>query len=108
MSCTVTIDISRCSGEIKSEWEALRDRDVVFLVSIQAPQVNAVLQILEAEKKKSTGSGYGGYGGVDDSIDDKSSSTIDYVSLLGIKYVRGGEVFEMQDEANVVLNDPSK
>ena len=107
MSCTVTIDISRCSGEIKSEWEALRDRDVVFLVSIQAPQVNAVLQILEAEKKKSTGSGYGG-DGVDDSIDDQSSSNIDYVSLLGIKYVRGGEVFEMQDEANVVLNDPSK
>lgn len=107
MSCTVTIDISRCSGEIKSEWEALRDRDVVFLVSIQAPQVNAVLQILEAEKKKSTGSGGGG--GVDDSIDDQSSSSdIDYVSLLGIKYVRGGEVFEMQDEANVVLNDPSK
>ena len=105
MSCTVTIDISRCSGEIKSEWEALRDRDVVFLVSIQAPQVNAVLQILEAEKKKSTGSGGGG---VDDSIDDQSSSSIDYVSLLGIKYVRGGEVFEMQDEANVVLNDPSK
>ena len=105
MSCTVTIDISRCSGEIKSEWEALRDRDVVFLVSIQAPQVNAVLQILEAEKKKSTGSGGGGGG---DSIDDQSSSSIDYVSLLGIKYVRGGEVFEMQDEANVVLNDPSK
>jgi len=105
VSCTVTIDISRCSGEIKSEWEALRDRDVVFLVSIQAPQVNAVLQILEAEKKKSTGSGGGG---VDDSIDDQSSSSIDYVSLLGIKYVRGGEVFEMQDEANVVLNDPSK
>lgn len=105
MSCTVTIDISRCSGDIKSEWEALRDRDVVFLVSIQAPQVNAVLQILEAEKKKSTGSGGGG---VDDSIDDQSSSSIDYVSLLGIKYVRGGEVFEMQDEANVVLNDPSK
>ena len=104
MSCTVTIDISRCSGEIKSEWEALRDRDVVFLVSIQAPQVNAVLQILEAEKKKSTGSSGGG----DDSIDDQSSSSIDYVSLLGIKYVRGGEVFEMQDEANVVLNDPSK
>lgn len=88
---------------MKSEWEALRDRDVVFLVSIQAPQVNAVLQILEAEKKKSTGGG--GTGGVDDSIDD---SSIDYVSLLGIKYVRGGEVFEMQDEANVVLNDPSK
>jgi len=105
VSCTVTIDISRCSGDIKSEWEALRDRDVVFLVSIQAPQVNAVLQILEAEKKKSTGSGGGG---VDDSIDDQSSSSIDYVSLLGIKYVRGGEVFEMQDEANVVLNDPSK
>lgn len=108
MSCTVTIDISRCSGEIKSEWEALRDRDVVFLVSIQAPQVNAVLQILEAEKKKSTGDGGDGGGGVDDSIDDQSSNSIDYVSLLGIKYVRGGEVFEMQDEANVVLNDPSK
>ena len=106
MSCTVTIDISRCSGEIKSEWEALRDRDVVFLVSIQAPQVNAVLQILEAEKKKSTGSGGSGGGG--DGVDDQSSSSIDYVSLLGIKYVRGGEVFEMQDEANVVLNDPSK
>jgi hypothetical protein len=75
-------------------------------VSIQAPQVNAVLQILEAEKKKSTGGG-GGIG-VDDSSDDQSSSSIDYVSLLGIKYVRGGEVFEMQDEANVVLNDPSK
>ena len=85
---------------------------MVFLVCIQAPQVNAVLQILEAEKKKSaTGRGGGGGGGdVDDSSDDHSSSSnnIDYVSLLGIKYVRGGEVFEMQDEASVVLNDPSK
>lgn len=84
---------------------------MVFLVCIQAPQVNAVLQILEAEKKKSaTGRGVGGGGGVDDSRDDHSSSSnnIDYVSLLGIKYVRGGEVFEMQDEASVVLNDPSK
>jgi len=64
----------------------------VFLVCIQAPQVNAVLQILEAEKK----------------TDVDNDHSIDYVSLLGIKFVRGGEIFEMQDEASVVLNDPSK
>lgn len=50
VDCTVTIDIARCSGDIRAEWEALRDRDVVFLVCIRNPQVNAVQQILEAEK----------------------------------------------------------
>ena len=27
-------------------------------------------------------------------------------STAGVKYVRGGEVFEMRDEENVPLNDP--
>ncbi len=28
--------------------------------------------------------------------------------FLGVKFVRGGEVFEVRDEENVILNDPSR
>jgi len=108
VDCTVTIDISRCTGETKNEWEALRERDVVFLVCIQNPQANAVQQVLEAEKIYSSTRATGGRGDDHGDGDDSGIHSIDYVSLLGIKYVRGGELFEMQDEAHVVLNDPSK
>jgi intron-binding protein aquarius len=31
-----------------------------------------------------------------------------FMSLFGVKYVRGGAVFEFRDDADVVLNDPSR
>ena len=31
-----------------------------------------------------------------------------FVTCAGVKYVRGGEVFEMRDEDNIQLNDPFK
>ena len=30
------------------------------------------------------------------------------IALIGVKYVRGGEIFEVRDEHNVVLNDPTR
>ena len=39
-------------------------------------------------------------------ISDQFSNS--HCNLSGVKYVRGGELFELRDEANVVLNDPSR
>lgn len=35
---TSQVDISRFTGEIRGEWEALREHDVIFLVCIDKPQ----------------------------------------------------------------------
>ena len=50
VSCTVEIDLSRCSfdksGDAgRAEWEALKEHDVVFLVSIQSPSAAALEQM---------------------------------------------------------------
>ncbi len=33
---------------------------------------------------------------------------LDFPVRYGVKYVRGGEIFEVRDEDNVILNDPTK
>ena len=39
VSCGVEIDLTKFQGEIRGEWESLREHDVVFLVSIKNPSM---------------------------------------------------------------------
>lgn len=34
--------------------------------------------------------------------------SLDFPQRYGVKYVRGGEIFEVRDEDDVVLNDPTR
>jgi hypothetical protein len=39
---------------------------------------------------------------------EDAEEVFDFARTFGVKYVRGGELFELRDEANVVLNDPTR
>jgi hypothetical protein len=39
---------------------------------------------------------------------EDEEEVFDFARTFGVKYVRGGELFELRDEANVVLNDPTR
>ena len=43
--CTIEVDISRFSGIIRQEWEALRDHDIIFMVGIEDPQPDATADL---------------------------------------------------------------
>jgi hypothetical protein len=50
VDCTVTVDISRFSGDMRAEWEGFREHDVVFLVCIENPMPDAVARLIEFDK----------------------------------------------------------
>jgi intron-binding protein aquarius len=50
--CTIEVDISRFSGVIKQEWEALRDHDIIFMVGIEDPQPEAAADLNEFKDEK--------------------------------------------------------
>jgi hypothetical protein len=97
VDCTVTVDLSRFSGDMRSEWEGFREHDVVFLLCIDHPQADAAAQLAEFEKSRR-----------DSTAPLSQGEELNFAKLFGIRHVRGGELFELRDEANVVLNDPSR
>lgn len=102
MSCSVEIDISRYQGDIRDEWEALREHDVVFLLCIKNPAMEAgnVAKFENERKDLAKGQKPKGQRDFQWSEDD-----LDFPSTYGIQYVRAGEIFEYRDEDDVVLND---
>lgn len=106
VNCTVTIDISRYSGVILQEWETLREHDVVFLICIQNPKAEAIARMQEYEKeRKLLTQGKKAPKPRDFQWQEEDG---DFPSVYGIKSVRGGELFEMRDEDDVVLNNNSQ
>ena len=113
VDCTVTIDISRYSGDMRQEWESFREHDVVFLVAIQAPQPDAVAMLQEYDSRQRANSRGKNHKGkqnkaTSDAEQSEEEEFFDFARVFGVKYVRGGELFELRDEANHVLNDPSR
>jgi hypothetical protein len=103
VDCTVTVDISRFSGDMRAEWEGFREHDVVFLVCIENPLPDALAKLVEYENKQKAS-----FKQRSASPDTEEEEFFDFARTFGIKYVRGGELFELRDEANVVLNDPTR
>ena len=102
VSCSVEIDLSNFQGIFREEWEALREHDVVFLICISNPKIEA-----------------GNSDGQHDSIATERvprnkreftwvEEDDDFPKTFGVKYVRGGEIFEVRDEDDVILNDFTK
>jgi len=106
VTASVQVDLSRYKGEIRAEWEALRQHDVVFLVNIQNPQtdVGEVLKSFERERAlmesgRKTGRKR------DFQWEEEQ---LDFPARYGVQYIRGGEIFEIRDEDNIILNDPTR
>eukprot|EP00595_Chromulina_sp_UTEXLB2642_P003202 CAMPEP_0196767580 /NCGR_PEP_ID=MMETSP1095-20130614/41759_1 /TAXON_ID=96789 ORGANISM="Chromulina nebulosa, Strain UTEXLB2642" /NCGR_SAMPLE_ID=MMETSP1095 /ASSEMBLY_ACC=CAM_ASM_000446 /LENGTH=446 /DNA_ID=CAMNT_0042136037 /DNA_START=1831 /DNA_END=3168 /DNA_ORIENTATION=+ len=94
----VNIDLIKLKGDIRVEWESFREHDIVFLICIDIPNsaVNIVNTSSENDSTKIQ----------KDAVVNNIS--IDFAKTYGIKYIRGGEVFEYRDEDDVVLNDYSR
>uniref|UniRef100_A0A1D1XQ76 Intron-binding protein aquarius n=1 Tax=Anthurium amnicola TaxID=1678845 RepID=A0A1D1XQ76_9ARAE len=78
VTAKVTFSISSYRAHIRSEWDALKEHDVLFLLSIRPS-----FEPLSAE--------------------EAAKSTVP--ERLGLQYVRGCEVIEIHDEEGVLMND---
>ncbi|KAJ1440474.1 P-loop containing nucleoside triphosphate hydrolase [Sesbania bispinosa] len=77
VTAEVTYSISSYRAQIRSEWDALKEHDVMFLLSIRPS-----FEPLSAEEVKA-------------SVPQK----------LGLQYVRGCEIIEIRDEEGTLMND---
>lgn len=99
VTATLEVDLSKCNADMRAEWEGIREHDVLFLQCINNPMA------------PSTDSGAGGAGGAGAQNqrrrgqEETERETREFRRTYGVRHVRGGEVFEVRDEANVVLND---
>ncbi|CAN6306432.1 unnamed protein product [Urochloa humidicola] len=78
VTADVTFSISSYRHQIKSEWDALKEHDVLFLLSIR-PSFEPL------------------------SPEESAKSTVP--ERLGLQYVRGCEVIEIRDEEGALMND---
>lgn len=78
VTADVTFSISSYRPQIKSEWDALKEHDVLFLLSIR-PSFEPL------------------------SPEEAAKSTVP--ERLGLQYVRGCEVIEIRDEEGGLMND---
>lgn len=78
VTAEVTYSISSYRAQIRSEWDALKEHDVLFLLSIRP-----LFEPLSAEEE------------------DKASVP----QKLGLQYVRGCEIIEIRDEEGNLMND---
>ncbi|CAL4939706.1 unnamed protein product [Urochloa decumbens] len=78
VTADVTFSISSYRHQIKSEWDALKEHDVLFLLSIR-PSFEPL------------------------SPEEAAKSTVP--ERLGLQYVRGCEVIEIRDEEGILMND---
>ncbi|PQQ16532.1 intron-binding protein aquarius [Prunus yedoensis var. nudiflora] len=78
VTAEVTFSVSSYKAQIRSEWNALKEHDVLFLLSIRPS-----FEPLSAEE------------------DGKASVP----QRLGLQYVRGCEIIEIRDEEGTLMND---
>lgn len=78
VTAEVTFSISSYKAQIRSEWNALKEHDVLFLLSIRPS-----FEPLSAE--------------------EASRATVP--QKLGLQYVRGCEIIEVRDEDGTLMND---
>lgn len=76
------------TGRLREEWDALREHDVVFLLTIRAPEQPP------APAQRS------GRAGAAAAEEDET-----FPARYGVVYVRGAEVVHVRDEAGAVMND---
>ncbi|KAH6766515.1 P-loop containing nucleoside triphosphate hydrolases superfamily protein [Perilla frutescens var. hirtella] len=78
VTAEVTFSISSYKAQIRSEWNSLKEHDVLFLLSIR----HSFEPLSAEEAEKAT-------------VPEK----------LGLQYVRGCEIIEIRDEEGILMND---
>ncbi|BBN15051.1 intron-binding protein aquarius [Marchantia polymorpha subsp. ruderalis] len=78
VNAEVTFSIGIFRGEKRSEWDELKEHDVLFLLSITPPP-----KVLDKEE----------------------AAKLSVPERFGLVYVRGCEIIEMRDEGNQLMND---
>ncbi|KAE8038343.1 hypothetical protein FH972_010865 [Carpinus fangiana] len=78
VTAEVTFSISSYKAQIRSEWNALKEHDVLFLLSIRPS-----FEPLSAEE----------------------AAKASVPQRLGLQYVRGCEIIEIRDEEGILMND---
>ncbi|KZV18920.1 intron-binding protein aquarius-like [Dorcoceras hygrometricum] len=78
VTAEVTFSISSYKAQIRSEWNALKEHDVLFLLSIRPS-----FEPLSAEE----------------------AAKASVLQKLGLQYVRGCEIVEIRDEEGTLMND---
>lgn len=78
VTAEVTFSISSYRAQVRSEWNALKEHDVLFLLSIRP-----LFEPLSAEE----------------------ASKASVPQRLGLQYVRGCEIIEIRDEEGTLMND---
>ena len=89
----VRFNLSRYNGAVRREWDALREHDVVFLLTIRMP---AKAQD-DDDDEDSTG---------EEAAAEQANDELSFAKRFGIVCVRGGEVYAIEDEAGNPMNDP--
>jgi hypothetical protein len=120
------VSLASFRGEIREEWEQLREHDILFLVSVKPPLLKgdgASSEYGEHGKggeggdgkgKGNFGKGKGGKGkggkgkGGKGGKGNQDLEDLRAAQRLGIVSVRGCEVYGLLDEDGVELNDPLK
>lgn len=74
----VTFSVQKYKGSMRSEWDELKEHDVLFLLSIQPPL---------------------------EQLSNEESMELTVPERFGLQYVRGCEVVEMRDEGGHLMND---
>jgi len=89
-------------GDVRGEWDAMREHDVVFLITVASPVQDTVsgynALVRDGSIKKEPMRGQTKWMEEDETFPQR----------YGIVYVRGGEVYEMADEEGNLMNDPSR
>ena len=86
VEANITLSLFHYSTDIRSEWDALRPRDVLYLISMQAPASLAIERWAVAQAKGTS-----------------------FAEFFGIQRIRGCEVIEfISDEGQLMLDENGK
>ncbi len=104
VTCEVTVDLTPFQGNVRNEWERVREHDIFFLVTVQATTAVGASDRAWAQNARNApefGRGEmdvtGATAGMGGEWEQKNRDR------LGIRYVRGAEVHQILDEEKQVI-----
>jgi intron-binding protein aquarius len=93
----IVVDLAPFPSHLRAEWDALREHDVLFLLTLQGPDPSLAPLAMRG------GKGKGGKGGKREGEEEEVKK---FCARYGVRVVRGCEVYEVRDQGGNVLNDP--
>jgi intron-binding protein aquarius len=91
------LNVGKYAPFIRSEWDGLREHDVLFLITIRCP--------IPADPNMASGVSSGNAAGAGNGSDRRFDDDVAFASEYGIVHVRGCELVNTRDEHNNVIND---